>query len=172
MFVDLTNKRFYRLKVLSITNMRDISRSIIWKCKCKCGSIVFVRSGHLISGNTKSCGCLQREIVSNISLNNKHNEIHGMSHTLLHRVWGNIKQRCYNSNDKGYPYYGGRGIKMCRSWYYSFVVFCKWAMSSGYKEGLSIDRIDNDRGYAPWNCRWATAKQQANNRRNNRIVGL
>ena len=105
---------------------------------------------------------------------------HGRTNTQLYIVWEGIKDRCLNTRDKAYPDYGGRGIDICDEWRNSFVVFSEWAYANGYIEDklpsgrnrVSIDRIDNDKGYYPANCRWATAKEQSNNRRNNRYLTI
>ena len=105
---------------------------------------------------------------------------HGRTNTQLYIVWEGIKDRCLNTRDKAYPDYGGRGIGICDEWKNSFVVFSEWAYANGYVEDklpsgrnrVSIDRIDNDKGYYAANCRWATAKEQSNNRRNNRYLTI
>lgn len=168
---DLSGMKFARLTVLEYAYSRKKQR--VWKCLCDCGNIVYTTSNSLLQGNTKSCGCLQKEKAA---ANGKRTSKHGLSHdkngrkTRLFRIWGGIKTRCLNPNDKAYTKYGGRGITICPDWENSFKSFYDWALSNGYSDDLTIDRIDVNGNYEPSNCRWATAKQQASNRTNNRLL--
>lgn len=135
-----------------------------WLCQCDCGNIVEVLGYSLKSGHTKSCGCLHEETLKTIAIT------HGDSYSKLYGVYISIIDRCYNPNNKRFKDYGGRGIIVCDEWKDSYLNFKKWAVFSGYKEGLSIDRKNNDLGYSPSNCRWVTRIVQQNNMRKNHIV--
>jgi hypothetical protein len=155
---DLTGQKFGRLIVVKRAGT-DNHRNSTWLCKCVCDNEVIVNRCNLKSGNTKSCGCLNKEESS------KYNTIHGKSNDRIYSIWKGIKFRCsYLKN------YGGRGIKVCDEWLHNFQVFYDWALSNGYADNLSIDRIDNEGNYEPTNCRWATYRQQANNTRTNRFI--
>ena len=151
--VDLTGKRFGRLTVIKRV-YREGSNLVYWLCKCDCGNKKEVRADSLKNGSTQSCGCYAKELATK----------HGLSHHPLYCIYNSMKERTTNKNIADYKYYGDRGIKVCKEWENDFMEFYNWAIDNGYKEGLSIDRIDVNGDYEPSNCRWATAKQQLNNR--------
>lgn len=159
---NLKGKKFGRLKVDKMIYIKN--GHIYWKCKCDCGNDCIVKGYSLKSGNTKSCGCLQKENASKAKYK------HRMSKTKLYKRWEDIKKRCYNKNSYNYKNYGGRGIKMCDEWLNDFMNFYSWAMENGYEEKLSIDRINNNGDYEPNNCRWVDIKTQCNNRRSNHLI--
>lgn len=147
----------------------------MYKCKCDCGKLKNVRRDGLLSGNTKSCGCLSREILSlkTIMRCTKHN----LSSHPLYRIWKGMKRRCNNPNDKSYKNYGGRGITICKEWQDDFKSFYEWALNNGYSyqklangiNKLTIDRINTDGNYEPLNCRWVTQKEQMRNVKYNKL---
>lgn len=130
-----------------------------WICRCDCGAEVIVFGYALKNGNTKSCGCLQKELAKTV------HTTHSFAHISEYRIWRNIKQRCYNPKHDSYKDYGGRGITMCDEWKESFEAFYR-DMGPRPSHHHSIDRRDNDKGYSKDNCRWATWEEQNSNKRN------
>lgn len=156
---DLTGQRFGRLVVLERVGS-DKNGKACWLCRCDCKKIVVCRGSSLLIGETASCGCLAREA----------HKTHGYAKTRLYRIWSGMKDRCYNSSREHYDCYGGRGITACDEWLHDFAAFRDWALSHGYTDSLTIDRINNDGNYCPDNCRWITMKEQAQNRRPKRTL--
>ena len=164
--IDLTGQRFGRLTVIERVE-NDNDGHARWLCRCECGNTTIVAGKALRRGVTRSCGCLHDEVAA------KHatslNKTHGQRNSRLSRIWRGMKSRCQNPNYPCYSDYGGRGITVCDEWQ-QFEPFYKWAMANGYRDELSIDRIDVEGNYEPSNCRWVNAKTQANNKRNNHFV--
>lgn len=161
--IDLTGQRFGRLTVIEKSPSRRGDKTW-WSCKCDCGSTLEVWSVYLRNGTTKSCGCLNREMCSaRLKAYRKRNGADGRSKTRLHSIWAGMKERCLSPGSHAYALYGGRGITVCDEWRNSFEAFRDWALTHGYSEDLSIDRIDVDGDYCPENCRWADAITQSNN---------
>jgi len=156
--LDLKGKVFGRLTALEEAGRAHNCRAILWLCQCTCGNLKTYRAHSLKSGDAKSCGCLFREFRI------KHGDRIGGSRTKLYMVWSNMKTRCFNPNAQRYSQYGARGITVCEEWM-EYLPFKEWALANGYREGLYIDRMDNDGDYIPNNCRWATASESNRNRR-------
>ena len=137
-----------------------------WLCKCECGNTVEVLGIHLRSGHTKSCGCLQKEKCRQII----HKPKHGMAKSRIYKIWNGMKNRTNTnslSKDTLYKNYSGRGIKVCDEWRNSFKNFAEWSLANGYTDNLTIERVNNDKDYEPYNCKWVDLGDQANNRRSN-----
>lgn len=172
---DLTGERFGRLLVISraedavtISSGKKRTRRR-WLCKCDCGNTKVVYHDNLLGDKTHSCGCIQKEAAS------RSNTTHGETDTRLYGVWCAMKRRCYNPDVPEYKNYGGRGITMCDDWKNSYELFRDWALSTGYdcnagRGKCTIDRIDNNSGYCPENCRWVDQQAQMNNVRYNRHI--
>lgn len=158
---DLSGQRFSRLTVIAYAGKNKHNRSL-WLCKCDCGNTKVISSNALQQGTTKSCGCLNQE--NHITKPNR--TTHGQSHTRLYRIWKAMKSRCNNPNNPSYQkWYGSKGVKICDEWNQNFWMFYNWSICHGYKDNLTIDRINPEGNYEPSNCRWATPKEQAQNKR-------
>lgn len=161
MNTDLTGQRFGRLTVLRGTGRSRKSQGRTWLCVCDCGAETEVATGTLRRGHTRSCGCLLREYAFK----------HGLFHTRAHSAWRNMIARCYIPSETSYPRYGARGIKVCDRWRNDPVRFIA-DMGQPPSPKHTLDRIDSTKGYSPENCRWATPKEQARNRKTNRLLTI
>lgn len=150
--INIAGQKFGRLTAINPCG-KTKSGNVLWLCKCECGNITIVPTQHLKSGNTKSCGCLNSELVSCRFTKT------GKSNGRLYRIWQNMKRRCYDKNFKAYKNYGYKGVLVCNEWLKSFENFYKWAMDNGYNDDLTIDRIDVNGNYEPNNCQWITRSE-------------
>lgn len=158
---DLNGRKFGRWTVVErdSESQGGCGRHAKWVCQCECGAVHSVNSSMLVAGKSKSCGCLQSELVS------QRNTKHGMYGTKIYEAWNGMMDRCYNPNMKFFKHYGGRGIKVCDEWR-DFANFAK-DMGNPPTPDHTLDRISTNGDYTPGNCRWATSLTQQNNRRNN-----
>ena len=160
------NDIFGRWKVIGFDNERSKNdkhgrKYYFCECQCQDKTVKSIRGDSLISQKSTSCGCYNRERVSDVTSKHK------SSNSDLYDVWINMKQRCLNKNNPSYNNYGGRGITICDEWLNNFSEFRKWSIENGYEKGLNIDREDNDKGYSPDNCRFITYIENQNNKRTN-----
>lgn len=162
--IDLAGKRFGNLTV--VRRSGTINGQAAWLCICDCGREKVIRGSTLRNGQSTSCGCAAAKLASDRL------KTHGLTKTRLFKIWSMMKERCYKDYSKSYQGYGGRGIRVCDEWKNSFTSFFGWAMVNGYTDELTIDRIDVNGNYCPDNCRWATVKEQANNRRSNTFLSV
>lgn len=188
-FEDFTGRKIGYLEVVrrhaytqeELDKMNYTKENVAWDCIChRCGrgiipgtSMYVITSSHLRENikkrpDTAACGCLNTERLANGEVHYKH----GLSGTRLYSIFNGMKTRCYNPNSEAYQWYGAKGVTICQEWLDDFETFYNWAMENGYRDDLSIDRIDYNGNYEPSNCRWATDKEQANNMSTNHIVYL
>lgn len=162
--MNIIGQKFNRLTVLELFKKEQVylfngkknGFRYFYACLCDCGKLTIVAKNHLLSGHTRSCGCISQK--------------HLKTDTRLFRIWKGIKGRCFNKNNNKFKNYGGRGILICDEWKNDFKAFYDWAMANGYQDDLTIDRIDNNGNYEPLNCRWVSQKVQQNNKSNSYFI--
>jgi len=164
--IDVQGQRFGFATVLR-EDGRGKQGHVLWLCQCDCGNLFHTTSSQLIRGMTKSCGCYSSACTT--QRNKERILYHTEDEIRLSRIWKNMIARCEDCGATAYSRYGARGITVCEEWH-SFEAFKAWAFTSGYESTLTIDRKDNNGGYCPENCRWATDQEQNCNKRNNRNI--
>lgn len=162
-FIDITGQVFGRLTVIRLAEERDTLRRFLWHCMCQCGELPIVSGEALKSGNTRSCGCLFREVLI------QRNTTHGLRHTPEWHIWAQMIGRCRNPRNKGYKNYGARGITIEDPRWFNFAHFIA-DMGPRPSRELTLERLNNDRGYYKDNCAWKTRAEQSRNKRNLRWI--
>jgi hypothetical protein len=163
--IDLTGQRFGRLTVIARAENSETRRGARWLCGCECGKTKIIPGNELRRGLIRSCTCLQKEVAGLHARNLTYS--HGRRKSSIYNIWAAMLQRCMNPNNRGYGNYGGRGIKVCKRW----LRFENFLTDMGERPtGMTLDRRNNNEGYSPANCRWATPLQQGNNSRKNRLL--
>lgn len=157
--INLCGRRFGRLIVVSESH-KDKNRHYHWICLCDCGTHKTINGEILKRGESLSCGCYHKEMMTELGKKT----IHGQSRTRLYKIYKGIRDRCLNKSSLLYERYGAKGISLCDEWM-DFDAFYEWSRINGYADNLTIDRIDNDKGYHPDNCRWTTHSIQGQNRK-------
>ena len=160
---EMIGKRFGRLLVEKNIGRRQGNTHIFFECICDCGNIHTASKGNLLSGKTNSCGCMANEIL--IARNTTHGQYSGGKQSPIIRIFQCMYMRCYCESHEFFNLYGGRGIAICDEWLHDRKAFVDWSFSNGFKDGLSIDRINNNKGYSPNNCRFVSQKRQTRNTR-------
>jgi hypothetical protein len=152
---NLVGQKFNKLTVVGYAGLGKHNKHY-WICSCECGGSVKLNTSRITGGYTKSCGCLRKE---SMKINRADPERHGLHKHKLYQIYYSMLYRCSNQKVQRWKYYGGKGVSVCDDWRDSFMSFYDWAMSNGYKDGLSIDRIDSNLNYDPANCRWITVSE-------------
>lgn len=166
-FKDIIGQKFGKLTVIKLDHIKRTNRNLYYYlCECDCGNKHIVLKSSLLNGLTRSCGCYNTQVRKEQC---KKRAIHNLTDTRLHSIWEKMRGRCYCKTGSDYKNYGGRGISICDEWQ-EFLPFYNWAINNGYRENLTIDRINVNGNYEPSNCRWATQKTQQRNRRNNVLI--
>ena len=167
---NIIGNKYGRLTVIEQRGFSETNkhgqRYAVWYCKCDCGNYV-ERTTDVLKKGKSSCGCRQKEVLKEMS---EYNKKHELSKNRIYGIWKNMISRCYRKKDIHYPSYGARGITVCDEWKNNSSKFFEWAFANGYQENLTIERIDNNKGYNPENCTWVTKEQQYKNKRQNIMI--
>lgn len=164
--IDITGQKFGKLTAIKLDHIKKEKHGTrhFWLFKCECGKECIINKQYAISGHTKSCGCSKSEMITNALLT------HNLSKSRIYITYHSMIARCYKETVQAYKNYGKRGIKVYDEWKNDFMAFYNWAMANGYKDDLTLDRINVNGNYEPDNCRWITKGEQTRNTRHNRNV--